>query len=307
MTRKSLAMAACFILVVLLAAATAWGADSLTQISEGIYAYTNIKSQSPGNRFGVNAGIVIGDEGLLVVDTLTTAKEAAAFLADIRNITDKPIRYVINTHYHLDHAFGNCVFADSGAIVIGHANCRSRILEIKDQALEGAKSFGLDDAELEGTRIVVPAMAFEKALELDLGNRAVRLLSSGQASHTGGSIFVWVPDRKVVFAGDILFTDFHPYLAEGDLKGWAKTLDQLLALGAEKIIPGHGPLSGSKDVKAMKAYLTAFDHHARSLCTTTTDIEQITAEMIKRLPQRSDGQFLIPANIQARYLTSAQK
>ncbi len=111
----------------------------------------------------------------------------------------------------------------------------------------------------------------------------------------------------MVFAGDILFTDFHPYLAEGDLKGWAKTLDQLLALGADKIIPGHGPLSGSKEVLAMKAYLTAFDRHARSLCATTTDIEQITAEMIKRLPPRADGQFLIPANIQARYLTPSQK
>jgi glyoxylase-like metal-dependent hydrolase (beta-lactamase superfamily II) len=307
MTRKRVVMVTYFGMMILLSVATACGAGGLTRISDGVYAYTSIKSQSPGNRFGANAGIVIGDDGLLVVDTLTSAKEAALFLADIRKITDKPVRYVINTHYHLDHAFGNCVFADAGAIVISHTNCRNRIMEIENQALETAKSFGLTDAELEGTRIVVPAMAFKQMLELDLGHRVVRLLYSGSASHTTGSVFVAIPGQKVVFAGDTLFTDFHPFLAEGDLKGWAKTLDELLGLGAEKIIPGHGPLSGSKEVQEMKAYLKAFDQHARSLCATTTDIEQITAEMIKRLPPRADGQFLIQANIQARYLKSGQK
>lgn len=291
----------CFVL--LLTAATVWGAEGLTKISEGVYAYTNIKSQSPNNRFGANAGIVVGEKGLLVVDTLASAKEATKFLADIRKITPKPIRYVVNTHYHLDHAFGNCVFADKGAVIVGHANCRRQIQKIESQALEAAKSFGMDDAALEGTRIVVPEIAFEKAMELDLGNRVVRLLHSGQASHTAGSILVWIPGQKVVFAGDILFTDFHPYMAEGDLKGWSKALDDLLGLGAEKMIPGHGPLSGATDVQAMKAYLTAFDHHARILCAASTNLEQITAEMIKRLPQRADGHFLIQANIQGRYLT----
>jgi cyclase len=283
-------------------AATVWSAGGLLKISEGVYAYTNIKSGSVGNQFGANAGIVVGQDGVLVVDTLTSAKEATLFLEDIRKITDKPIRYVINTHYHLDHAFGNCVFADIHADIISHLNCRRQFETIKDQAIASAKSFGMDDAALAGTRIVVPNIAFERELELDLGHRLVRILYSGYGSHTAGSIMVWVPQQKVAFAGDILFTNFHPYLAEGDLEGWSKSLDYLLALGAEKIIPGHGPLSGSKDVKEMKAYLTAFDRNAKSLCAAETDIEQITAEMIKRLPARADGEFLVQANIQARYM-----
>lgn len=307
MKEKRVALKTMLCMAVLLTAATAWASGGLTPISDGVYAYTNVKSQSPGNQFGANAGIVIGDDGLLVVDTLTTAKEAALFLADIRKITDKPVRYVVNTHYHLDHAFGNCVFADEGAVVISQINCRNQILQIKDQALETAKSFGMDEAALEGTRLVVPAMAFEQRLELDLGHRVVRLLYSGYASHTAGSIFVWIPGQKVVFAGDTLFTDFHPYLAEGDLKGWAKTLDELLGLGADKIIPGHGPLSGAKEVQAMKAYLTVFDREARNLCATATDADQIAAEMIKRLPPRADGQFLVKANIQARYLSTPNR
>lgn len=282
---------------------TAWAGAGLSQISDGIYAYIDVKSGSANNRFGANAGIVIGDHGVLVVDTLTSAKEALTFMEDIRKVTDKPIHYVVNTHYHLDHAFGNCLFADMGAEIICHANCRKQTLVIKDKALETAKSLGMDDAALEGTRIVVPNMAFKDTMELDLGNREVRLVYSGQDSHTAGSIVVWVPEQKVAFAGDILFTNFHPYLAEGDLEGWSKSLDSLLALGAEKIVPGHGPLSGSKDIKDMKAYLTAFDRIAKNLCTAGNDIEKITAEMIKRLPARADGQFLIQANLQARYWT----
>jgi cyclase len=287
--------------------AAAWAGEGLTQISDGVYAYVNVKSGSANNRFGANAGIVVGDQGVLVVDTLTSAKEALIFLEDIRSLTDKPIRYVVNTHYHLDHTFGNCLFADMGADIISHANCRRQALLVKDKALETARSFGMDAAALEGTRMVVPNMAFENTMELDLGNREVRLIYNGQGSHTAGSIVVWVPQQKVAFAGDILFTDFHPYMAEGDLAGWSKSLDSLLALGAGKIVPGHGPLSGAKDVKDMKAYLAAFDRNAKSLCAANNDIEQISAEMIKRLPARADGQFLIQANIQARYLTPAPR
>ncbi len=294
-------------MVLLVPVATVWSGHGLLKISEGVYAYANIKSGSAGNRFGANAGIVIGQDGVLVVDTLTSAREAMGFLEDIRKITDKPIRYVVNTHYHLDHAFGNCVFADLGAGIISHLNCRRQVRKIEDQALAMAASFGMDEAALEGTRIVVPNMAFEREMELDLGHQVVRMLYSGQASHTAGSILVWVPQQKVAFAGDTLFTNFHPFMAEGDLEGWSKSLDYLSTLGAEKIIPGHGPLSGSKDVMEMKAYLTAFDRNAKNLCAAQTDIEQIVAEMIKRLPPRADGHFLVQANIQARYLAPPDK
>lgn len=300
--RKNAVLCVFVSMVLILSATIAWGADGLIKISDRVYSYAGIKSGSPHNQFGANAGIVVGDNGLLVVDTLTSAKEAAKFLADIRKISQKPIKYVVNTHYHLDHAFGNCVFADLGAVIISHANCRRQVQQIEDKALETAKSFGMDDAALEGTRIVIPDMAFEKSMALDLGDCIVQLVHAGQDSHTAGSIFVKIPEQKVVFAGDILFTDFHPYIAEGDLEGWSKALDQLLSFDAGKIIPGHGPLSSAKDIKEMQAYLTAFDLQAKKLCAASSDAEKITAQLIKILPPRADGQFIVTANILGRYL-----
>lgn len=99
----------------------------LKLISGSVYAYAGVPDGIPGNAFSANAGIVVGKNAVLVVDSLTSAKEAEGFAADIRKITDKPIRYVVNTHYHLDHAFGNSYFADMGARIIGHVKCRDAV------------------------------------------------------------------------------------------------------------------------------------------------------------------------------------
>lgn len=91
------------------------------------------------------------------------------------------------------------------------------------------------------------------------------------------------------------------------MKGWSKTLDKLLGLRAEKIIPGHGPLSGPKAVQEMKSYLKIFDREARKLCSASSDADQVAAKMIEKLPPRADGDFLIKVNIQARYLSPTDR
>lgn len=273
----------------------------LTKLADNVYSYVGVKDASPARSFAANAGIVIGRDGVLVVDTLISAKEGERLLADIRKVTDKPIRYVVNTHTHLDHAFGNCVFARLGAVVISHAADREYLAKNGEKTLKDASSFGMKPEDMAGTTISLPAITFSDRMNIDLGGEAVELIRVAP-SHTEGSVVVYLPARKVLFAGDVLFTDFHPFLAEGDITGWTKTLDMLQAMDIERIIPGHGPLSTKKDLKEMKEYLLLFDKKAKEMAARGMNADAIAAELKKILPQRSLADWMIAYNVKSKYL-----
>lgn len=284
---------------------TAFAATGLTKIADNVYSYVDVKNSSPQNSFGANAGIVIGRDGILVIDTLVSAREAQRFINDIRAVSDKPIRYVVNTHYHLDHAFGNDAFAKLGAIVIAHANDRQNMRKSGEAALKGAGDFGLSEADMAGTVLAYPVIGFTDRMEIDLGDQLVELLYPG-SSHTDGSLLVFLPDKKLLFAGDALFTGYHPFLAEGNLDEWLKTLDFIAALEADGIVPGHGPLSTRKDIADMKAYLITFDRIATELAAGSSDPEFVFNEMKKELPARPEGEWLIKANLTMKYLVKKE-
>jgi cyclase len=288
-------------LALCLALSTMALAQGLTKIADNVYSYVNVKNATPQKSFGANAGIVVGQDSVLVVDTLVSAKEAKRFIADIKKVTDKPIKYVVNTHYHLDHAWGNSEFVKLGAVIISQMADRASAIRTGQAALKSAANFGLNAKDMEGTTLVAPSLAFKEEMENDLGGQTVKLIHP-KASHTAGSILVWLPDKKILFAGDILFTDFHPYMGEGDLKSWAKVLDFAQTLDAEKIIPGHGPLSTNSDLKDMKTYLALFDAKANKLSAEIKDLDKLSAALQKELPPRTEGVFLIKTNLQARYL-----
>ncbi|MEW6428565.1 MAG: MBL fold metallo-hydrolase, partial [Thermodesulfobacteriota bacterium] len=260
------------------------------------------QESAAANSFGANAGIIVGDRGIIVVDTLVSAREARRFIEDVRKISDKPIRYIINTHYHLDHSFGNAEFAGLGATIVAHVNCADEMRHKAAAALAGAADFGLTPEDMGGTRIAYPEITFTDKLRLDLGGVEAELIFIAPA-HSKGSIVVSVPREKVVFAGDILFTEYHPYMGEGDIEGWQRNLDFLATLGSERIIPGHGPLSGNEDLADMKAYLTLFDNKARELTAAPGKLEEMTAQMKAVLPARKQAEWLIGASLQGKYLT----
>jgi glyoxylase-like metal-dependent hydrolase (beta-lactamase superfamily II) len=154
---------------------------------------------------------------------------------------------------------------------------------------------------MAGTEIVFPTLTFSKRLTIDLGGETVELIRTAP-SHTAGSVFVYLPARKLMFAGDILFTDFHPFLADADIPGWTQTLETLLAMDIEQIVPGHGPLSTKKDLREMKEYLVLFDAKARELTKTSQDVDAVAVEMKKILPKRSMAEWMIAFNLKSRYL-----
>ncbi|GFO64598.1 MBL fold metallo-hydrolase [Geomonas paludis] len=273
----------------------------LTKLADNVYSYVGSNDASPGHSFAANAGIVIGKEGVLVIDTLISAKEGQRFLADIRKVTDKPIRYVVNTHTHLDHALGNCVFAKLGATVISHEADRTYLAANGAGLLQRAANYGLKPEDMAGTEIALPTLAFSNEMLLDLGGEEVRLMRAAP-SHTAGSLVVYLPAKKILFAGDILFTDFHPFLADGDFTGWIRTIDALLAMDVDKVVPGHGPLSGKKDLRDMKEYIQLFDKKATELAAQTSDADAISAELLKTLPKRTMAEWMVSYNVKSRYL-----
>lgn len=276
-------------------------AKGLTKIADNVYSYVDIKGATPQNSFGANAGIVIGKDGIVVIDTLTSAKEAQRFINDIRAISDKPVKYVINTHYHLDHTFGNSEFVKLGGIIIAQTSDNENLQKSGEATLKNISAYGLTEKDMEGTKISYPQISFSNKLEIDLGDQRVELIYPGP-SHTAGSILIYLPDKKILFAGDVLFTNYHPFIVEGDIKSWGKVLDYILKMDVATIIPGHGPVSNKKDIYDMKNYLIVFDKNAKKLSAKSKDVEYIFSEIKKALPHRAELESLIKTNIQMKYL-----
>jgi cyclase len=287
--------------IVFLCVPSVFAGGGLTKIKEGIYSYVDVKHASPQNSFGANAGIVIGRDGIVVIDTLISSKEAKKFIKDIRAISDKPIKYVVNTHMHLDHTFGNCEFAKLGAGIVASTVGKQEMTSYAGPALKKASAYGLTEQDMEGTEICYPSITFEKQMEIDLGDRTVVLVHTGH-SHTEGSIIVFVPDQKALFAGDILFTNYHPNMKNGDIDGWVKALDFILTIDATTIVPGHGPVSGKKDVLDMKNYLVLFDQKAKEFTAKSTDFQYVVSELRKILPPRAELDMMIGVNVQMNYV-----
>jgi cyclase len=279
----------------------AFAAEKLTQIAENIYAYVGTKNSSKNNSFGANAGIIIGKDGIVVVDTMISAKEAKRFIRDIRTISHKPIRYVVNTHYHFDHVFGNSEFAKLGAVVIAQENVKKAMENSARDTLKNIGEYGLTPKDMKGTTLAYPVLTYGDRMTIDIGGQQIELFHARQ-SHTDGDTLVYLPGKKVLFAGDILFTNYHPFLGEGNIEEWAKELDDIRSMDVEKIIPGHGPLSGKNDLEDMKKYILMFDKKAKELASQSDDVQKIVTAIQSALPQRPEGAWIIAPNIQMKYL-----
>lgn len=274
--------------------------SGLTRIADGVYSYIDEKNPAPSRSFGANAGIIIGKEGIVVVDTLISSKEAQRFISDIKAVSDKPIKYVVNTHEHLDHSLGNADFIKLGAAVVSHVNCKKNAEAAAPTILQKAKNYGLTDELMLGTKIAEASLSFNNKMEIDLGDRKVELIYAGQ-SHTNGSILVYVPDTKTLFAGDILFTNFHPNMMDADVKSWISVLDYISAMDAVSIIPGHGPLSTKKDIHEMKQYLMTCEKIGGELYAEGKDANFIAAEILKAVPKRQFFEMFVAGNVAAKY------
>jgi glyoxylase-like metal-dependent hydrolase (beta-lactamase superfamily II) len=226
----------------------------LKQVGPGVYAAID----GPEHKAGSNAGFVIGDDGVLVVDAFFNIDAARALVGEIRRLTPKPIRYVVNTHYHADHTGGDQALRDAGAIIVAHKNVRGWV-RTNNINLFGDRITPELKARIEA--LPLPDVTTDKDLTIWLGARKVVVRTV--LGHTGGDLTISVPDAKVLFTGDMLWRKIPPNLIDGSVKEWTATDADFEAMpdAAHMVfVPGHGDVANLADVRDFRQYLLDLRH-----------------------------------------------
>jgi glyoxylase-like metal-dependent hydrolase (beta-lactamase superfamily II) len=222
---------------------------ALERVSEHIYYAEGLfELGTPLNQnFISNAGVVIAPEGVVVIDALGSPALAKRLVGEIRKITDKPIQYVIVTHYHADHVYGLQAFRDLGAKIIAQENGKLYLTsETAKLRLEVSRNelapWVNADTELQAADVWV--ISDERMM---LSGWAFDLIKVGPA-HTPDDLAVYVPQEQVLFAGDLMFRGRIPFVGNADSAGWIKSLDRLLTMQPAVVVPGHGPHSTQPEI-----------------------------------------------------------
>ncbi len=216
----------------------------VTEVAPGVFMHTGVHEEFGDDYHGdiANIGFVIGDSAIAVIDTGGSFRVGQALREAIRTYSSLPIRYVINTHVHSDHIFGNAAFEQDQPEFIGHARLAGA-MRIRAEAYETnlRKMLG---ADAEGSRIVLPTRVVASELAVDLGGRRL-LLRAWPTAHTDHDLTVLDERSGTLWMGDLLFVERAPSI-EGDAKGWLAVIESLRALPAARAVPGHGPLVEDK-------------------------------------------------------------
>lgn len=223
----------------------------LDEVSDGIFAYIQLDGSWGLN----NAGFLVGRRGVTIVDTLFTEARGLAFREALRRTTDRPVQALVNTHHHGDHTWANYLFPE--AAIVAHTRAREEMIEtgFSIQPLFPGVNWG-------NLEISPPTVTFDDRLTLWVDDLRLDLIYLGPA-HTTNDVVVWIPERRFLFAGDLLFSHCTPFIAQGSLAGHLKALDALRALNAETIVPGHGEVCGPAAIEEATSYLHFVEDVAR--------------------------------------------
>jgi quinoprotein relay system zinc metallohydrolase 2 len=281
------------------------GADAplaVDEVAHGIYVHHAIVSLMTRENAGAiaNVGFIVGAGAVAVVDAGGSVAEGRRLRAAVRAVTDKPIHYVIGTHDHPDHLFGNAAFLAPGTEFVGHAALPAAMAARMDY-YRSAFRRSMGDELVDEVRQVPPTLLVEKEMVLDLGSRRL-VLRAWPAAHTDTDLTVFDEKTATLFAGDLLFVEHVPVL-DGRLKGWLGLMDELGAIAAKRAVPGHGPafVDWPRALEAERRYLERLAGDVRAEIAKGTPI----AEAAKTAAALEKNQWKLFDEYNARNATAA--
>ena len=244
---------------------------TFTELADGVYAFT-----AEGDP---NAGVIIGDDGVMVVDPRATPVLAQELIDRIRSVTDKPITYVLLTHYHAVRVLGASAYR--APVILASELTRDLIVERGQQDFESevGRFPRLFQAVETVPGLTWPTLTFPREISVWMGRREVRIMHLGKG-HTKGDTVAWLPRERVLFSGDLVEYGATPYCGDAYLSDWPKTLDALRALKPEKLVPGRGDAllttADSEDaIMGTQGFLTAMFERVRSGVASGEDLKTI--------------------------------
>ncbi|HYN30088.1 MAG TPA: MBL fold metallo-hydrolase [Dermatophilaceae bacterium] len=220
------------------------------EVADGLYAYV----QPDGTWWINNTGFLVGRSGVVAIDSCSTEARTRALQEAIRRVSPAPVRTLVNTHHHGDHTHGNYLFGT--ATIVAHERTRDAVLAEGVPPTSRLIGTGTWEAvEWGSLEVAPPFLTYTDGVTLFVDDLRCEVRHVGTAAHTTNDSVVWVPDRKVLYAGDLLFHGGTPFLVMGSLAGAIEAVEGLRRYGAETIVPGHGPLAGPGLIDEVLGYL----------------------------------------------------
>lgn len=263
---------------------------TVQEVAEGVYtlvASTDFPPADFATTAICNVTIVVGSDGVLVLDTFQNQALANLAFATVATLTDQPIRYVVDTHYHFDHSGGNAAAEALGLPILGRGPIREFMLT--------------RNQELDPT-VTPPSVVVNGTWDLWLGDRQVQLVEF--EGHSGGTDLVaYIPDVDVLVTGDMLFAERLPYLADGNIRVWQDNLEMLAeAYSTATVVPGHGPVGDRTNLDNLKGYLNTLETLALQWKEQGLSLEQALEQASLPEPYASYGfQGMFSGNVEVAY------
>lgn len=228
------------------------------KIADNVYAVITPARDFPDEKnkgWNSNSAFVVTPEGVLVFDTGSSAVIGTALRNTIATVTSKPVKWIINSHGHGDHWLGNVSMADKGTEIISTDMVKARA---EKEGLEWVDRFKRMTKGITGdTKPVAPNKIINGKSSRDFGGVKVALIPS-DSSHSTGDVLAWLPKQKILFTGDVVYTDRVPGVFDSKMQQWIKFLGELEKLKPTIVVPGHGEIGNASDITRMKNYLSDF-------------------------------------------------